>query len=63
MGAGGLTTSLLVTGVEAIRKAVALPASWDALPISAHEDPWNVALRGVVIPREELALCRGQTQS
>lgn len=53
---GGLTAAFLIALVEAVREAVALPPSWHALPVRAHEVPRNVALRGDVIAWQQLAL-------
>lgn len=52
----GLTTAFLVALVKAVGQSVTLPPARDALPISAHEVPRDVALGGEVIPREQLAL-------
>lgn len=50
--------ALLVALVEAVRQPVALPPPRDALPVSTHEIPRDVALGGEVIPREQLAVDR-----
>lgn len=57
-----LTAFLLVTLVEAVRQPVTLPGTRNAPPVAAHEVTWDVALIGEVVPREQLALCKGRRE-
>lgn len=51
----GLTTAFLIALIEAVGKSIALPPSWDTLPISTHEVSRNVALCGGVVAWQQLA--------
>lgn len=52
----GLTAAFLVALVKTVGQSIALPPTWDTLPISAHEVSRDVALSGEVVPWEQLAL-------
>lgn len=52
----GLTTAFLIALVKAVGQSVTLPPPWDTLPISTHEVSRDVALCGVVIAWQQLAL-------
>lgn len=51
----GLTTAFLIALVKAVGESVALPPSWDTLPIRTHEVSRNVALCGDVVAWQQLA--------